>query len=297
MYKKQNGNYRILIADDEPLNIECLFDLLNALGYKVSIAASGEKCVELTKNIIPSLIIIDWDMPGMNGIEAIIEIRNSKVTSYVPIIMATGKMLTSKHLRTALEAGANDFIRKPLDNIEVIARVQSMLRLQEEHQQNIKLEKQLQQQKIAQLEQELATNKKELTSSVLKQLQLSSNFEKLENQVDEIIESEKLEKKVISIREALASYKSNIAASNWHEFEEAFVKVHTEFYAKLDKEFPDLTPNERKVCAFIKLGMSTKKMAAITCQSESALKKARYRLRKKLAISNNVNILTFLQSI
>ena len=297
MYNKQNGEYRILIVDDEPLNIEYLFDLLHSLGYKVSVAANGKKSVELTHTIDPSLIIMDWDMPEMDGIDAITEIRSLELLSRVPIIMATGKMLTSEHLKIAIEAGADDFIRKPFDIVEVIARVQSMLRLQEEHQHNVNLEKQLHEQKILQLEQELARNKKELTSSVLKKFQLSSNFEKLERQINSIIEGKESNEDSVLLRQTLLDYKSNIAASNWYEFEEAFVKVHTGFYSKLENDFPDLTSNERKICAFIKLGMSTKQMAAITCQSESALKKARYRLRKKLAISNNINILNFLQSI
>ncbi|MEO5585419.1 MAG: hypothetical protein ABIQ75_08195, partial [Flavobacteriales bacterium] len=69
---------------------------------------------------------------------------------------------------------------------------------------------------------------------------------------------------------------------NWEEFEAHFTRVHTTFYQTLQERFPLLTPNERKLCAFLRLNMGTKDISAITHQSVNSITVARSRLRKKL---------------
>jgi tetratricopeptide (TPR) repeat protein len=84
----------------------------------------------------------------------------------------------------------------------------------------------------------------------------------------------------------------------WEEFELRFKQVHSEFYQKLMKQFPDLTPSEQRLCAFLRLNMSSKEISELTGQSLNALETARYRLRKKLGISNSqVNLISFLSQI
>ena len=85
---------------------------------------------------------------------------------------------------------------------------------------------------------------------------------------------------------------------NWEEFEVHFTRVHTSFYQTLQERFPTLTPNERKLCAFLRLNMTTKDISAITHQSLNSITVARSRLRKKLQIDGeDVHLIDFLQSI
>ncbi len=72
----------------------------------------------------------------------------------------------------------------------------------------------------------------------------------------------------------------------WEEFEIRFNKVNNDFYQKLSARFPDLTSNEKRLCAFLFMDMNTKEIASITGQSNEAIVKARTRLRRKLGISN-----------
>lgn len=92
-------------------------------------------------------------------------------------------------------------------------------------------------------------------------------------------------------------YKLQAHHSNWEEFETLFTKVNTSFWDKLNELYPTLTPNERKLCVFLKLNMSNKDIAMITLQSEEALKKSRLRLRKKFEIDRSVNLSTFIQNL
>jgi len=73
--------------------------------------------------------------------------------------------------------------------------------------------------------------------------------------------------------------------------------VHNKFYNTLNSKFPDLTPNELKLCAFLRLNMSTKEIAAITYQSYNSLSTARYRLRKKLGLDEHTNLITYLNQL
>jgi tetratricopeptide (TPR) repeat protein len=85
---------------------------------------------------------------------------------------------------------------------------------------------------------------------------------------------------------------------NWAEFEIRFTQVHEDFYRKLNVRFPDLTPNEKKLCAFLKLNMSTKDIAAITHQSVHSINVARTRMRKKMGIGQTEeNLVNFMGSL
>jgi CheY-like chemotaxis protein len=120
---------KILIVDDQPENLEAIADCFTnyKLDYSVLRAPNGSIAYELAEIRLPDLIITDWDMPEMNGIELIKELKSNTVTKDIPVIMCTGVMTTSENLRTAINAGAVDFIRKPIDEIELVARVHSML--------------------------------------------------------------------------------------------------------------------------------------------------------------------------
>lgn len=120
---------KILIIDDQPENLEAIADCFSEykLDYKVFKAPNGKIAYKLAVSRLPDLIITDWDMPEMNGIELIKELKSNVITRDIPVIMCTGVMTTSENLKTAIDAGAVDFIRKPIDKIELIARAHSML--------------------------------------------------------------------------------------------------------------------------------------------------------------------------
>jgi len=83
----------------------------------------------------------------------------------------------------------------------------------------------------------------------------------------------------------------------WEEFELRFKEVHTDFYNSLTSKYPNLTPNELRLCAFVKLNMTTKDITAITFQSDHSVVMARSRLKSKLGISENERLSTFLNRV
>jgi tetratricopeptide (TPR) repeat protein len=99
------------------------------------------------------------------------------------------------------------------------------------------------------------------------------------------------------IQSLFKSLESNMDQSAWREFETRFEQVHETFFNKLNGLFPELTPNDRRICAFLKLDLSTKDIALLTHRSPRSIESARYRLKKKFGLGPEEDILGFLRSI
>ena len=125
-------NARILVVDDEPQNIRLLQIRLQADGYAVLAANSGQEALELIQENAPDLILLDIMMPGMNGFEVCQRIRAEEATQFIPVVMVTALAEQGDRIK-AIEAGADDFISKPFDSHEVLARVRSLVRIKKYH--------------------------------------------------------------------------------------------------------------------------------------------------------------------
>ncbi len=117
----------VLLVDDEPLNRDMLSRRLGKAGYDVATASDGADALAQIQAKHPDLVLLDLLMPGMSGLDVLREIRRTVDPTELPIVVATALHETS-FLVEAMEAGANDFVTKPLDFPVVLARVESQLR-------------------------------------------------------------------------------------------------------------------------------------------------------------------------
>ena len=118
----------ILVVDDQFQNIELLEAFLIPQGYEIVKASSGQEALEkLSANQI-DLILLDVMMPKMSGIEVLEKLRAAEKTKMIPVVMVTVLKETEDKVR-ALEAGCDDFISKPFDKVELLARVESILKI------------------------------------------------------------------------------------------------------------------------------------------------------------------------
>lgn len=400
--------HKILIVDDEPDNIRAIRNCIAETDkeYTLYQALNGELAIKIAAAELPDLIITDWEMPGMDGIELIRNLKQNDTTSDIPVIMCTGVMTTSENLYAALMAGAVDYIRKPVDNIELIARIKSMLELSDSKkalkekylviEQNMKFISVLiesiphpfvyykpdgtikgynhqfhsllglsnqeitgtllynyeyftnagfhRQQdyllindksalayenefagrffifsktlfyssttdpegimcmmtditnlKLAHHE-ILENKKRELASSALRLIHISEMNNKLISDLETINKFTTPEGSEL-IRATIKEVGVTSGKNVWQEFETRFENVYESFYQKLNKLFPDLTPGDKKLCAFLRLNLSSKDIAALTFQDPKSIDMARYRLRRKLNLKQEENLIDFLMNI
>jgi len=164
-----------------------------------------------------------------------------------------------------------------------------LLRLEKTKKRKTELEKNALSNKLEHTNKELTTHvmyllrKNEFIISIAEKLKLAKLDANSEN------------RKIIS--DLIKELESNSAMISWEDFEIRFQEVYTGFYKKLNINFPDLTPNELRLCAFLRLNMTTKEIAAITYQSANSIVVARHRLRKKLGIEKEENLISFLSKI
>jgi tetratricopeptide (TPR) repeat protein len=145
------------------------------------------------------------------------------------------------------------------------------------------------------LEKQLETKSRELASKALEILRMNETIgdiiEKLENFRQEDNLTDELRRHINGI---VSSLEAQLRNNSWNEFEKIFNNIHSDFFQRLLKICPDLTPAEIKVAAFLKLNLSTKEIAAVMYKSEAGIKSTRYRLRKKLGLQNDDNLVPYL---
>jgi len=399
--------HKILIVDDEPDNIRAIRNCLacSTETYNLYQALNGELALKITITEMPDLIITDWEMPGMDGIELIKNLKKNEATREIPVIMCTGVMTSSENLHTALMAGAVDYVRKPVDKIELIARVKSMLELSDSRKvlkerfevierknsfisalmesipypmvyykpdgtikgcnhhfeellslTNVDLagtliynqeylstpdnhkrkdqellmnrshsayETELSEKififsktlfytnnepegifcimvditNLKHAHQEILENKKrELAANAIRLINLSEMNNTLVNELEKIYD-QSCEKKNETIRNTINRLNIKSGENIWLEFETHFRNVFDTFYQTVNQLFPDLTPGELKLCAFLRLNLSSKEIAALTFQNPKSIDMARYRLRKKMNLTQEENLTEFLMRI
>jgi adenylate cyclase len=127
---------RILIVDDNPTNRDILATRLALHGYDLSQAVDGEEALAAVKTLVPDLVLLDVMMPKLNGIDACRLLKNDPTVAFIPVILVTAKADT-KDVIAGLEAGADEYLTKPVDQGALVARVRAMLRLKAAHDQTV----------------------------------------------------------------------------------------------------------------------------------------------------------------
>lgn len=117
----------ILVVDDEPAICDMICTSLEMAGYQTRKAANGQIALQMIFNEQPDLVILDWMMPMMSGIELTTRLKRDPITADVPIILLTARSVEEDKVR-GLEAGADDYIVKPFSPRELTARIKAVLR-------------------------------------------------------------------------------------------------------------------------------------------------------------------------
>ncbi len=274
---------KILIVDDNPHIINKVVDILSNHNedYIFYQANNGEVAFKIAESKLPELIITDWDMPKVNGIELIVNLKKNQKTTEIPVIMATAVMQSSEDLKMALKAGAVDYIRKPIDEVELYARVKSVLKISEYNKKIVENKNR----EIAENALMLIRNNKFNVQIIKKLKELYEKLPHGDQEVDNLFEF------------IINSINEKVKQDSWQKFELTFKTAHKDFTKNLLEKYPNLTSSEVKLSIFLRLGMNTKDISSALFQSPESIKVARSRLRKKLNLGSDQNLTAYLASI
>jgi len=273
-------NKTILIVDDLVENLQVIVSMFeqNRPDLIIYQANSGKMALELALKILPDIILTDWEMPEMNGIDLIRELKKRKATREIPVIMATGIMISPENLRQALEAGAVDFLTRPINTVELLARTHAALLLSEQHKNA-----------MAEKDRQLA----EIALDITKNDAFISKFKKRMQDLIPALPSD-LGNAKEEIAAIINELDGHLIQENWKRFQLSFEAVHSGYIQILAEAHPELSPAEVKLCIFLKLGMNTKDISNLLYLNPESVKVARYRLRKKLGLTFPHNLHNYL---
>lgn len=155
---------KVLVVDDSQESVDLLEYFLKPAGYEILKAYDGAAALEIVENKPPDIILLDVMLPKVNGYEVCEKLKKRQSTFHIPIIMIT-VLKELKDKIKALEAGADDFLTKPFDSVELLTRVRSLLRIKFYYDEIIKRNQELERQKEALMREDLL--KKELTNLII----------------------------------------------------------------------------------------------------------------------------------
>ncbi len=291
---------KILIIDDEPDSI-AVFELL-LTNYEIISTTNPINSIQLILETCPDLIILDWVMPQKEGIEVLREIKKVAEIAEIPIILVSGIRTHSTNLSEALKSGSVDFIKKPLDAIELEARIMASIETHDNLKENRKLQEviynnelEIAKSKTIYYQNELSKREREMIVSAITIFQNRKLLGVLKTEIfDELTDLSQHQKS--QIYNILDRYENIANSFNWELFERRFTELSAGFYINLKSDYPTLTFGEQQICAFFKLGLTIKEISILNYSSYDAVRKAVHRLRKKLNIDGKIDLSLFLQA-
>ena len=126
-----NKAFTILIADDQPDNLMLLSRYLDREGYGYVKASDGLETLEMVRTHLPDLVLLDVNMPHKDGFAVLEEIRADPITEHIPVIILTAARLDPAEIQSGLNMGADDYVTKPFDHKELLARIHTKLRVKQ----------------------------------------------------------------------------------------------------------------------------------------------------------------------
>ncbi|HAS42711.1 MAG TPA: hypothetical protein DCS93_19680 [Microscillaceae bacterium] len=266
---------QVLLVDDDKQSLRLLLDCMldKPEEYQPMTALDATAAIKILQYTTPDLLITDWDMPHFNGIELIKYLRSHPTTKDVPAIIVTGINTTPENLQYAFDAGANDYIAKPLNKVELYARANAAIQMYRDMQTIQEQYRVIEDQK-----------NRELSTKIIELNQNKRLIKRLCKELLDLTQQSEVNLKH-EVRSIVRKTENDLSLDNaWDSFKVHFEKVHPHFFSILQKAFPNLSVVDMRHCAYIKIGLSNKEIAQILNISAQSVVKQHYRIKKKMEL-------------
>ncbi|MEL6536487.1 MAG: response regulator [Bacteroidota bacterium] len=296
----ENYTSTILVVDDDHNNLEVIIKMFEDRPYRIMYAPNGQRGYDVAVAELPDLIISDWAMPIMNGIDLTLKLKATRTTKDIPVVIATGVMTSAEDLQEALEAGAIEYIRKPFNALELRARVNAALILsqsmQQIREQNKEIQALLEKEKVL-LQDQLDQKERELSIQALHSQEKQQLLAEMLEDLQKMGKAERIQE-ALSFKRLVKKLKGAIQDDQSEEnFLRHFEGVHPHFFQLIHERNDTLTPNELKLCAYVKLGMNNKEVAQLSGVELGTVKSNINRLKKKLELSADDSLRQYIMNL
>ena len=272
--------YNIFVVDDVISNLKTIVEYLERANdnYQVFSTANSKLALKVIEEKELDLVITDWRMPEVSGLDLIRHFKESHPFKKPPFIVITGTYTRAEDLKIALDTGALDFIRKPINKLELQARVAAILKLFDAYkiidQQNDEV---------------LSTKTLKIHEKNQALLQVRKNLEKYMLSLNN------------SLRRPLKEILKSIPLDSdpdqeWNNFRKGFEQIHPHFFKRLQNICKDLRPFELKMCTYIRVGFKIKEIASFLNIEYGGARVQKSRIKKKLKLPDNISLDDYLQS-
>ncbi len=270
----------ILIVDDEPSNIQLLGKILQKLKHSVSYVLNGESTLEIVRKKKFDLILLDIMLPDIDGFEICRILMEDEETNEIPVIFITARSEIENVIR-GFRVGGVDYVTKPFNELELTARINNQLELKARKDQ------------LKEYVKVLNTDNENGLRFISESLGKISEVLKLLDILDEK-SAKRFNNDISGIKKVLSAWSDAIREG---ENGKNLQRLDDDYWKKLYHLYPGLTPNEKKLCGYLRAGMTTKEISRLSSQSLRAVEAARSRLRKKFKLGKDENLVHFLTQL
>lgn len=285
----------VLLVDDQPENLLTLARYLEEAPFKLQLltARSGDKALEVAHITKPDLVITDWEMPGMDGLAFLKRLKQDTFLKSVPVVMITGVYTAAEDLLQAMQWGATDYLRKPINKIELWARVQNALTIRR----SISTIESQNQEIRQQGEQIMDRKNRQLNMKAIEMEQQGGVLRDVENGLQRLSKHASGPVQV-GIKELIKQIQqTGRHQQQWSEFRGYFEKTHPTFLSNLEKQFPQLSNQEIRLCSYFKIKMTPYEIAELKHVAPETIRTQKYRIKKKMALPKAQDLTEFLNSL
>jgi len=287
---------KILIVDDRQYDRILYKEFLNSSNYEFHELEDGDLVLDFLKEVVPDVIILDWQMPRMDGLDVLKLLRNNRRYNHIPIVVITGQEKLNV-LEQAFDYGCHDFLIKPVNKKELVVRIHQILRFQEKYdlltQENVALQE-LNDLVNSQNFKLKETSQDTLQENSIELVKLKKLLESVETQLKDITNRADSGASKTEIAKMTSALINNIRKSRSSTVDHLGVKLDSTFNKKLLKLNSGLTNLDIQHCNFLKNNLSNSDIAEIMFVEIRTLQTKRYRLKKKLGLDKDVSLRKYL---
>lgn len=316
---------KVLIVDDREFDRILYREYLGDTAYGFKELDDGEAVLAALEEYNPDIVLLDWQMPRVGGLETLKKLKAHELWRHIPVIVITG-LKNETVMTEAFSLGGVDFINKPVTLTELNLRVESTISLfkakerlkaqnkeMEELNKIIKLQKddlektleiktELSRLKEEQFKSQMEESKRRLLTIEVDATKVANKLSGIRKEIIELNDDLKKDQPINILSKKITNLERSIndvvdSSDSWDEFKNVYEKIDPEFFKKLKTLFPKLTNLDLKHCAFIKMNMDNYEVSQIMNVELKSIQMARYRLKKKLKLVESDSLQEYILNI